>query len=87
MVQSRVRPLCHDGRHNGKTLRVAIGVVVVALVWCREVRAIVLCGCNPGVGSLMLVVSVRGFGLSATVETQPEEAKEDEEGQQTYASC
>jgi len=28
----------------------------------------------------MLFVSVCGFGFSATVETQPEEAEEDEEG-------
>jgi len=74
-----MRSLCHDGPSDGKTLRIAIGVVVVAFVWCGEVRAVVLCGCDPGIGSSALNVGLRGFGLSATVEAEPEEAEEEKE--------
>ena len=80
MVWSRVRTLCHYRTSDGKSLRIAIGVVVVAFVRCGEVRAIVFCGCDPGIRPAALGVCVCGFRLPATVEAEPEEAEEEEQG-------
>ena len=79
MVWSRVRTLCHYRTSDGKSLRIAIGVVVVAFVRCGEVRAIVFCGCDPGICPPALGVSVCGFGLPAAVEAEPEEGEQEKE--------
>ena len=79
MVRSRMRPFCHDRTSDGKTLRIAIGVVVVPFVRRGEVRAIVFCGCDPGICPPALGVSVCGFGLPAAVEAEPEEAEQEKE--------
>jgi len=79
MIWPGVRTFCHYRPSDGKTWWIAIGVVVVAFVWCSEVRAVVLGGCDPGICPAAFGLCLCGFRLSAAVKAEPEQAEEEKE--------